>query len=93
MVSHTAFIIVYDESTSGDTSGYRAGGTTVAGGHVYLTIVSPYSHKLTYTANATHYNLESTVEWLFKTSSDGGFDGTTAFPAMSGLFTFSSNGY
>ncbi|MCI4372092.1 MAG: alkaline phosphatase family protein [Thermoplasmata archaeon] len=93
LVNHTAFLIVYDESGNSDTSGYTAGGTTIAGGHVYLTVVSPYSAGLTYDLNASHYNLDSTVEWLFHTPSDGGYDGTAAYPSMSTLFDFTSNGY
>jgi hypothetical protein len=58
-----------------------------------MSVVSPYSRGLSYSGNATQYNLESTVEWLFNVPSDGGFDGTAAFPAMTGLFNFSSNGY
>ncbi len=92
-INHTAFLIVYDESGTSDTSGFSAGGTTIAGGHVYFSVVSPYSLHRSYTLNATHYNLDSTVEWLFHLGSDGGYDGTSAFPAMASLFSFSSNGY
>jgi len=93
LVNHTAFIVLFDESDTNDVTGYSAGGTTIAGGHVFLTVVSSYSKGLKYTANATDYNLESTVEWLFNTTGDGGHDGTAAFPSMSSLFDFSSNGY
>jgi hypothetical protein len=93
LVNQTAFIIVFDEGASNDTGGYRAGGTTIDGGHTYAVIVSPYSVGRAFTANATDYNLESTVEWLFHLHSDGGYDGTGGFPALKGLFNFSSNGY
>lgn len=101
LVAHTAFFVVYDEGTS------RAGfagpvvtpnclqttgkALTVCGGRVYLSVVSPYSLRTLDTNDATFYNLESTIEWLFGLSSDGGYDGSSDFPAMTSLFTFSSN--
>jgi phospholipase C len=59
---------------------------STCGGLAYAIAISPWSIKLQYTADAGDYNLESTVEWLFKLGNDGGWDGTTAFPAMTGLF-------
>lgn len=103
LIAHTAFFLLYDEG--GTNAGYSTGGIvnswcqgatnrslTVCGGHVWMTVVSPYSLGTNYTANATDYNLQSTVEWLFGLGNDGGYDGTSLFPAMSTLFTFSQNG-
>lgn len=59
---------------------------SACGGLVYMVAVSPWSSKLHYDHNATHYNLESTIEWIFKLKGDGGWDGTAAFPPMTGLF-------
>jgi Phosphoesterase family len=100
LVSTTAFFVVFDEGSDSDLSGYSSGGVvsswcqsetgqplSVCGGHTYMVVVSPYSHHTTYSADATDYNLESTVEMLLGLPSDGGNDGTAAFPAMSSLFT------
>jgi phospholipase C len=84
LVAHTVFVIVFDESLTNDTSGYNG---TTGGGHVFFVAVSPWSKGLTYSANATSYNLLSTIEWIFGLGSTGGHDGTSAFPAMKGLFT------
>ena len=59
---------------------------STCGGQTYAVAISPWSMHAHYTANASDYNLESTVEWLFKLGNDGGWDGTSAFPAMNGLF-------
>ncbi|HEV2520251.1 MAG TPA: alkaline phosphatase family protein [Thermoplasmata archaeon] len=56
------------------------------GGLTYAVAVSPWSNKLHYDPNTSDYNVESTVEWLFKLGNDGGWDGTKAFPPMTGLF-------
>ena len=59
---------------------------SVCGGLVYAVAVSPWSINLQYTANASDYSLQSTVEWLLRLGSDGGWDGTAGFPPMTGLF-------
>lgn len=101
LISHTAFFVTYDEGIT--NRGYvssvvtswclTATGKALAscGGHIYLTVVSPYSAGLSYTSDATMYNLESTLEWLFGLGSDGGYDGTADFPPMTSLFSFPSN--
>lgn len=102
-VAHTAFFLLYDEG--GTNAGYSVGGIvnswcqntthqalSVCGGHVWMTVVSPYSVGTSYRANATDYNLESTIEWLFGLGNDGGYDGSQYFPSMSSLFTFTANG-
>lgn len=99
-VSHTAFFVLSDEGSETDLSGYSVGGVvsswcqnqthqarSVCGGATYLTVVSPVSKGTKYLSNATDYNVESTVEWLLGLGRDGGNDGTSAFPAMTSLFT------
>lgn len=104
LVNQTAFILLYDEGTTnlGYTTGkiYTSGcynqtgrDVTACGGHVQVTFISPYSLHRQYVQNATTYNVQSTIEWLFGLPSDGGEDGTSDFPAMMSLFSFSSNGY
>ena len=61
-------------------------GLSACGGQTYAVAISPWSSKLHYDTDATDYNLQSTVEWLFQLGGDGGWDGTSAFPAMTGLF-------
>ncbi|MGI0133285.1 MAG: alkaline phosphatase family protein, partial [Thermoplasmata archaeon] len=102
LVNHTAFILLYDEGVSNQgytvgkvhTSGcYNQTGLkeTACGGRVQLTVISPYSLHRTYTADATTYSVESTVEWLFGLPSDGGWDGTPNFPPLKSLFSFTDN--
>ncbi|MGI0132388.1 MAG: alkaline phosphatase family protein [Thermoplasmata archaeon] len=99
LVAHTVFVLMYDEGVT--NLGYTTGGVftpgcfnqtgtneTACGGHVQVTFVSPYSKQTQYTPFATSYNVESTIEWLFGLPSDGGWDGSSAFPAMRSLFTF-----
>jgi hypothetical protein len=97
LMQHTAFFIVFDEglnyagySVGGIVNGYCQNETgtalTVCGGNTYLAVVSPYSHGTSYISNATDYNIESTIEWLLGVGSDGGYDGTANFPAMTSLF-------
>lgn len=103
MVAHTAFLVVFDEAET--NLGYSTGGIvnswcrsttgenlSVCGGHLYLSVVSPFSANRQYSANATDYDLESTIEWLFGLGNDGGYDGTANFPAMTSLFDFPRNG-
>lgn len=102
LVSHTAFFVVYDEGST--NAGYASPiivpdcvnttgkALTTCGGQVYLTVVSPYSLGTSFAADASSFNLESTVEWLFGLPSDGGYDGSADFPPMTSLFDFASNG-
>jgi phosphoesterase family protein len=98
LMQHTAFFIAFDEGLN--YLGYSVGGIvnsycqnhtglalTVCGGHTYLSVVSPYSYGMLYSTNASSYSLESTVEYLLGLGSDGGYDGTSNFPAMAALFT------
>lgn len=97
VLSHTAFILVYDEG--GTNLGYSVPGITnpqcqkvqdnnmtACGGHTFLAVIDPYdTQPLTFKADSTDYNVESTIEWLFGLPSDGGYDGTAQFPAMTSL--------
>lgn len=101
LMGSTAFFITYDEANAGDSSGYLSAGhvnswcqqatghqLSVCGGHIYSVVVSPYSRGLTYSTEASLYNLQTTVEWLLGVvGNDGGWDGTPAFPAMTGVFS------
>ncbi|MHB8351609.1 MAG: alkaline phosphatase family protein [Thermoplasmata archaeon] len=97
LVLHTAFFIVFDEGLT--NLGYSVGGIqnsycsnltglalTTCGGHTYMVVVSPYSHRDSYTANATGVNVETTIEWLLGVGNDGGYDANPAFPPMKSLF-------
>ena len=99
LVAHTAFVVVYDEGKS--NKGYYVGGIvtpyclnltgykqTVCGGHTYATVISPYSVGASFRADATDISLISTFEWLLDLGSDGGYDGTSNFPALTSLFSF-----
>lgn len=102
LVAHTVFFVTFDEGST--DKGYPTSGivnpwcrnTTgeslaVCGGHIYFVAISPYSSRMSYSPNATDFSLESTVEWLFNLGSDGGYDSSSEFPPMSGLFSFSAN--
>ena len=84
----SVIFIVWDEATgTGSSTGY--GG--LSGGPVYFVAVSPYTHRGgAYGSDSSHYNLLSTDEWLLGLGSTGHNDGTTQFPAMKGLFNFTS---
>ncbi|MHB8352397.1 MAG: alkaline phosphatase family protein [Thermoplasmata archaeon] len=97
LVLHTAFFILFDEG--GTNLGYSVGGIqnsycsnltglalTTCGGHTYMVVVSPYSHRDSYTANATGVNVETTIEWLLGVGNDGGYDASPSFPPMKSLF-------
>ena len=80
----SVFFITYDESVN-DNSGYN--GTT--GGNVFFAAVSPYAKTaFNLTANASHYSLLSTVEWLLGVGGTGHNDSTSKFPALKQLFKF-----
>ncbi len=95
--SSSVIFITYDEAYtsagSDNTTGYTAGGTTLTGGPVYVVSVSKFSKGIG-TVDAvddSHYNLLSTIEWLLGLPATGtGHDGTSSFPAMKGLLSFSS---
>jgi len=83
-MNHTVFFILYDESKTSDTSGFDG----TKGGHVFFVAVSPFSHQIVYSSDASDYSLLSTIEWLFGLGSTGHKDGTSQFPAMKSLFQF-----
>ncbi|MCI4351833.1 MAG: carboxypeptidase regulatory-like domain-containing protein [Thermoplasmata archaeon] len=77
--------IAYDEATN-DRNGFNG----TIGGHTYFVAVSPLVKlNSTYSADATHYNLLSTVEWLLGLGSTGHND-SAVFGPMTGLFNLSS---
>jgi len=80
----SVFFVTYDESVN-DNTGYNG----TMGGHVFFAAVSPYA-KTGYnlTANASHYSLLSTVEWLLGVGNTGQHDGTSSFPPLRDLFAF-----
>jgi len=72
-----------------------ARGDAVCGGHVFTAIVSAYSVNRTFVTPDAPYGICHTVEWLFHLpplGNPGGLDGRPGFPAMKGLFNFTSNG-
>lgn len=102
LAAHTVFVVTFDEGST--DRGYSVGNIadpwcqnttgkplSVCGGHLYFDAISPYSMGTAFVANATDFNVESTVEWLFGLGSDGGYDGSSGFPSMSSLFSFSTN--
>jgi acid phosphatase len=109
VVNHTVFMITFDESdgtgggagaqgdgTSGNQTTYdSAGYNGTYGGNVWFTAVNTggYVARGHYTADTTHYRILTTIEWLFNLGNTGGVDAGTRFPAMTKLFTFSTNGY
>jgi hypothetical protein len=91
-MSDSVLFITFDEGIR--ANGYSADGTHLVGGNVYTVAISPYSigvHPSSdpYTNQSSHYNLLSTVEWLLGLGSTGNFD-NAYFPAMQGLFDFST---
>ena len=100
LLAHTVIFITYDEGPGNLFYGYATGGIvnpyclnetgnplTVCGGHITLTTISPYSRGTRYLANATDFSELSTVEYLLDIPSDGGYDGSPYFPAMTCLFS------
>ena len=87
--SSTVFFVLYDEGDfpngTEDFSGYNG----LNGGNAYFAAVSPYSRgQGLYTADASHYNLLATVEWLLGTANLGQNDASTQYPVMKSLFDF-----
>jgi hypothetical protein len=101
----SVIFIAYDEA-NGDSSGYSSGGVvnpwclanyhealSVCGGHIYFTAVSPFvKQNYNYTADATDYNLLSTVEWLLGLGSTGNNDSAAfgPFEPMEAMFNVSA---
>jgi hypothetical protein len=95
--NNSGYSIPLDTSFNTYTWCQANGGTglAVCGGHVYLVFVSPYSMHTTFTADVSDYSIARTIEWLFHLphlKNVGAFDARNAFPAMTTLFTFPSNG-
>lgn len=78
----SVFLIVYDES-GGTTTGYDG----LYGGKVYFAAVGPDVYEnSTYSADASHYNLLETTEWLLGLGNTGHNDNRSSFPPMKSLF-------
>jgi hypothetical protein len=83
----TAVFIVYDEGLT--NAGYTVGHLHLYGGNVYATVVSPYTlGEGSYSANVSHYNLVTTVEWLLGLGEMTNNDDPVTFPPMFGMFEF-----
>ena len=80
--SKSVFFIVFDEGQT------NKGFNGLTGGHIYMSSVSPYSKGLRKKGNVTHYNLLTTIEWLFNLDSCGNFDNPVQYPPMKVLFKF-----
>lgn len=87
----TAVFITYDEGLT--NLGYNASGAHLYGGHVYTVVVSPYTlGQGDYTRKVSHYNLLTTIEWLFGIGSNGVYDNFVGFPPMYAMFSFAPAG-
>lgn len=101
--SSTVVFLTYDEgahvnasagyTVSGVTNSACSGGKSVCGGQIYLAAISPYTKGMgSYGADASHYNLMETIEWLLGLGCTGsGLDCNSGFPAMTSLFNFSTH--
>lgn len=86
--AHTALILTYDESILSDNSSVNG---TVGGGHIYTSIVSPYSCKgFTSKVHYDQYDILTTTEWLLGLGrlGAGHQDNWTQDPPMSDMFCF-----
>jgi hypothetical protein len=84
-----------DGAPSNQTSWDGAGYSGLYGGNIWLGVINTGGYVVHghYRQQASIYNLLTTIEWLFGLGNTGGVDKGSAFPAMTGLFTFSSNHY
>ena len=82
--STSAFFLVYDEGST------NAGYNGTAGGNVYMSVVSPYSHMGYWSQkDYSHWNMLTTAEWLLGlTGHTYHNDNWTKWPPMKDLFTF-----
>lgn len=80
----SAIFVLYDEGTS--NLGING---TVGGGHIYLTLVSPYA-RMGYRSpvNYSTFDLLTTTEWLLGLGHTGNNDSWTQHPPMRDLFSF-----
>lgn len=108
VLQHTLFLLTFDESdgngaagTVGDGSG---GNRTsfdstpihgLSGGNVWTVLVSPGGFVLpgTYSAAASAFGLQRTIEWLFGIPGPASIGREAGSGALTGAFTFNSNGY
>lgn len=84
----STIIFVVTDTGNPLTNGYTASdGTVINGGQVECIAVSQVSKGKTYTENACHYNLLSSVMDILGLSGTLGKGGTSAFPAMKSLYS------
>jgi PKD repeat protein len=80
----SVIFLTYDEGVN-DSAGFNG----TEGGHIYFTAISPYTRGVApLAANETHYDLLTTIEWLLGLGTCGAKDNASAFPPMTGLFSF-----
>ncbi|MDE1819619.1 MAG: carboxypeptidase regulatory-like domain-containing protein [Euryarchaeota archaeon] len=89
LFSTSVFFITYDEGSS--NNGYNG----TAGGNVFMTAVSPYSHFGYWSQKQySHWNLLTTSEWLLGlTGHTYHNDNWTQWPPMKDLFSFPAPGH
>jgi phosphatidylinositol-3-phosphatase len=86
--SKSVFFVTYDESANSD-AGYNG----TAGGKVYFAAVSPdVKSDFSYTADASPYNLLTTIEWLLGLGHTGHNDSWTSWPPMRSIFKGAETG-
>lgn len=101
-MAHTVFRVTFDEGTTDLGSATdnvvnpwcqstMSQPLSACGGHPFSVAVSPYSWGSHDAAVASEFNVESIVEWLLGLGSDGEYDATPGFPAMTTLFSLASN--
>jgi phosphatidylinositol-3-phosphatase len=89
--SSTAFIITYDEGNTND--GYAQDGIPLWGGHIYTVVVSPFSKGVGYiNGNVTHFDVLTTIEWLFGLGGFSAYDDFVGFPPLYAAFSFAPHG-
>ena len=86
--SSSVIFITYDEAYKANGNYNVSGYNGLHGGPVYMVAISPYTLGVgPLTADSSHYNLLTTMEWLLGLPSTGtGHDGTLQYPALTGLF-------
>ena len=81
----SAVFVAYDEGVTN----LSANGSASGGGHIYLTMASPFAKRgYTGTANHTSLDLLTTTEWLLGLGRTGTNDNWTRHVPLSDLFAF-----
>jgi len=83
----TAVIVTYDEGLT--DAGYTQDGIPLWGGNIYTVIISPFSQGIGWIqSNVSHFNILTTIEWLFGLGSFSTYDDFTGFPPVYAAFHF-----